>query len=213
MVLPCSDRVSRAPPYSRPSGDITHKGLSPTMVRLSRLFCLFSRRHWPVPRSLATTSRISVDVFSSGYLDVSVPRVCLMHLCIQCMILIRGGCPIRKSTDQGVLTTPRGLSQCVTSFIAFWCQGIHQVPFSFSHHMHSNQSHIIPCDHSHRNPNDGTEHIMSVTSFSPSEYSLQCSVGNKETSPTKRSDNPLQRTQTAHQPIHSSKTGYFSQTI
>ena len=35
---------------------------------------------WPLPRSLATTSGISVDVFSSPYLDVSVqavPRVLL----------------------------------------------------------------------------------------------------------------------------------------
>ena len=30
---------------------------------------------WPPPRSLATTCGISVDFFSSGYLDVSVPRV------------------------------------------------------------------------------------------------------------------------------------------
>ena len=30
---------------------------------------------WPPPRSLATTSGISVDVFSSPYLDVSVQRV------------------------------------------------------------------------------------------------------------------------------------------
>ena len=30
---------------------------------------------WPPPLSLATTRGISVDFFSSGYLDVSVPRV------------------------------------------------------------------------------------------------------------------------------------------
>ena len=30
---------------------------------------------WPLPRSLATTSGISVDVFSSPYLDVSVQAV------------------------------------------------------------------------------------------------------------------------------------------
>ena len=30
---------------------------------------------WPLPRSLATTCGISVDFSSSGYLDVSVPRV------------------------------------------------------------------------------------------------------------------------------------------
>ena len=37
---------------------------------------------WPLPRSLATTSGISVDVFSSPYLDVSVqavPRVLLFY--------------------------------------------------------------------------------------------------------------------------------------
>ena len=45
----------------------THTGLSPAMARLSRLFCLAFENHWPVPRSLATTSGISVDVFSSGY--------------------------------------------------------------------------------------------------------------------------------------------------
>ena len=31
--------------------------------------------HWPGPVSLATTSGVSVDVLSYGYLDVSVPRV------------------------------------------------------------------------------------------------------------------------------------------
>ena len=38
--------------------------------------------HWPGPRSLATTNGVSVDVLSSGYLDVSVRRVCLAWLCI-----------------------------------------------------------------------------------------------------------------------------------
>ena len=32
--------------------------------------------HWPGPRSLVTTSGVSVDVLSSGYLDISVRRVC-----------------------------------------------------------------------------------------------------------------------------------------
>ena len=35
---------------------------------------------WPPPRSLATTSGISVDVFSSPYLDVSVQAVPLVWL-------------------------------------------------------------------------------------------------------------------------------------
>ena len=35
---------------------------------------------WPPPRSLATTCGISVDVFSSSYLDVSVQTVPLAYL-------------------------------------------------------------------------------------------------------------------------------------
>ena len=37
---------------------------------------------WPPPRSLATTDGISVDVFSSPYLDVSVQAVPHVWLCI-----------------------------------------------------------------------------------------------------------------------------------
>jgi hypothetical protein len=45
----------------------TYTGLSPALAGLSRPFYLSSDNHWPVPRSLATTSGISVDVFSSRY--------------------------------------------------------------------------------------------------------------------------------------------------
>ena len=38
---------------------------------------------WPLPRSLATTDGISVDVFSSPYLDVSVQAVPHSYLFIQ----------------------------------------------------------------------------------------------------------------------------------
>ena len=41
------------------------------------------------------------------------------------------GFPIRKSSDQSLLATPRSLSQRATSFIASQCQGIHQTPFSY----------------------------------------------------------------------------------
>ena len=41
---------------------------------------------WPLPRSLATTGGISFDFSSSGYLDVSVPRVPHVHLCVQCTL-------------------------------------------------------------------------------------------------------------------------------
>ena len=41
---------------------------------------------WPLPRSLATTYGISVDFFSSPYLDVSVQAVPLIYLSIQYMM-------------------------------------------------------------------------------------------------------------------------------
>ena len=83
MVPPRSDRISRVPPYSRIRSNLTRTGLSPAVVRLSRRFRLFRPDHWPGPRSLATTCGVSVDVLSSGYLDVSVRRVRFACLCIQ----------------------------------------------------------------------------------------------------------------------------------
>ena len=40
------------------------------------------------------------------------------------------GFPIRTSSDQRLLPSPRSFSQGATSFIASECQGIHQMPFS-----------------------------------------------------------------------------------
>ena len=93
MVPPRSDKVSRAPPYSRIINFVTRTGLSPSLARLSRRFRFKFLNHWPGPRSLATTNGVSVDVLSSGYLDVSVHRVCLLHLCIRCRIPLRVGFP------------------------------------------------------------------------------------------------------------------------
>ena len=45
-----------------------------------------------LPRSLAATEGISFDFFSFGYLDVSVPQVRLVNLCIQLTIT-----PLSKS--------------------------------------------------------------------------------------------------------------------
>ena len=50
----------------------------------------FGTGHWPGPRSLATTNGVSVDVLSSGYLDVSVHRVRFLNLCIQFRIPLQG---------------------------------------------------------------------------------------------------------------------------
>ena len=95
MVPPYSDRVSRAPPYSRsPKTPFRVQGyhlLWPDFPDCSTRTLMAS---WAGPRSLAATKGISVDFFSSGYLDVSVPRVRLCTLCIQMQIPSKlGGFP------------------------------------------------------------------------------------------------------------------------
>ena len=70
--------------------------------------------------SLAATQEIAFAFFSSGYLDVSVPRVCLpypMYSGKDTVPLRPVGFPIRKSPDQSLLTAPRSISVLVPSFI------------------------------------------------------------------------------------------------
>ena len=57
--------------------------LDSTRLRQSSTPWVFLLSVWPLALSLATTRRISFDFFSSGYLDVSVPRVPYVNLCIQ----------------------------------------------------------------------------------------------------------------------------------
>ena len=141
MVPPYSHRVSRVRRYSGYSWlvfsfvyrTLTFFGLLSHTIRLDTsipyavlTLGIFLLPVWPTPRSLATTSGISVDFSSSPYLDVSVQAVPYVYLCIQYTLtdLHLLGCPIRKSPDQSLLTTPRGLSQLTTSFIGSQCQGI-----------------------------------------------------------------------------------------
>ena len=80
---------------------------------------------WAPARSLATTWGITVVIFSSGYLDVSVPRVRpLQYYTTGYHVFNVVGCPIRKSADHIVCANPRSLSQLVTSFIASESLGI-----------------------------------------------------------------------------------------
>ena len=83
--------------------------------------------NWASPRSLAATCGISVDFFSSGYLDVSVLPVRFRSLCIQLRMTLRSGCPIRRSPDHCLFSASRGFSQISTSFFACCRQGIHRV--------------------------------------------------------------------------------------
>jgi hypothetical protein len=124
------------------NGDLfrSHTGLSPSVVGLSRplcweRFCNPSVHPQPrdesrfglVPRSLAATDGIDVSFCSSRYLDVSVPWVRFLNLCIQLRMTLRPGFPIQISPDQSLLPAPRRFSQAATSFFAFYCQGIHPV--------------------------------------------------------------------------------------
>ena len=95
MVPPSSHRVSRVRRYSGynwplplfayetvtlcggPSHVLRLNFRVPYAVRTPGIFLL---PVWPLPRSLATTGGISVDFFSSPYLDVSVQAVPHVHL-------------------------------------------------------------------------------------------------------------------------------------
>ena len=73
MVPRSSDRISRVPPYLIRPIELPIRGCHP-------LWPIFPDRSGHPqgsagPRSLATTNGVSIDFLSSGYLDVSVPRV------------------------------------------------------------------------------------------------------------------------------------------
>ena len=67
---------------SLPNDFYYHSSMDYT-VRTPSVFLLLV---WPAPLSLATTRGISVDFFSSPYLDVSVREVPFIKLCIHLMI-------------------------------------------------------------------------------------------------------------------------------
>ena len=130
MVPPTSHRVSRVLRYSgsslilsvfgyvaltlcrRPSHAVllTYRPLSlsttPEILRLP--VC-------PLPRSLATTNGISVDVSSSSYLDVSVQTVPSVHLCVQCTVVryCRTGLPHSEiSGSKLICSSPKLIAAC-----------------------------------------------------------------------------------------------------
>ena len=143
MVPPASHRISRVPRYSGTNylflPSLT--GLSPSLVALSRTFrsaivrsrspatpCVRRLKVWPLPSSLATTKGIEFSFFSSGYLDVSLPRVPSDETIDSShgdWALPQPGSPIRKFEDQSLLATPLDLSQLIASFIGNQCPGIH----------------------------------------------------------------------------------------
>ena len=70
---------------------------------------------WPAPLSLATTRGISVDFFSSPYLDVSVREVPLVQLCIHCTIHDSSSCVFPHSEICGsrlICSSPQLIAAC-----------------------------------------------------------------------------------------------------
>ena len=147
MVPPASHRISRVPRYSGTSylSSPSLTGLSPSLELLSRSFrsAIFRCRRpatprvrrlavWPLSSSLATTKEIEFSFFSSGYLDVSLPRVPsyeTMDSSHGDRALPRPGSPIRIPADQCLLATPRSFSQLIASFVGNQCLGIHPALF------------------------------------------------------------------------------------
>ena len=147
MVPPASHRISRVPRYSGTDflSSLSPTGLSPSSEPLSRSFrsaIVRCRRPatpvvrrppvWPLTSSLATTKVIEFSFFSSGYLDVSLPRVPsdeTMDSSHGDWALPQPGSPIRISTDLSLLAAPRGFSQLAASFFGGWRLGIHPVLF------------------------------------------------------------------------------------
>ena len=88
-----------------------------------------ARSVWADPRSLATTR--GMISFPPGTKMFQFPGLPSQSLCVQLRDTAgspAAGFPIRKSSDQNLFTVTRGLSQCPTSFIGTWRQGIHRKP-------------------------------------------------------------------------------------
>ena len=104
---------------------LTYTRVSLCPLCLSMQFYLNISHFWALSRSLAATWEISVDFFSSGYWDVSLPLVRFYtfqyrwHCC--------------RVSPFGYLRLLRPLSACLsfsqisTSFLASWRHGIHHV--------------------------------------------------------------------------------------
>lgn len=87
---------------------ISNTGLSPTMADVSKSFFYPNSYHIQAPpRSLATTCGISVDFFSSGYLDGSVLRVRFAYPMYSDKDTVQNtvGFPIRTSPDHSSIAS------------------------------------------------------------------------------------------------------------
>jgi hypothetical protein len=145
MVPPDSIGISRVPTYSGASvAQYSHFGygtltlFGPPFQARSPMLSLTvpevpQPRRGASPHGLGSSAfarrysrNLTFDFFSSGYLDVSVPRVGFLS---DDGASPPPGFPIRTSPDLSLLAAPRGFSQLATSFIAGSYLGIHPVHF------------------------------------------------------------------------------------
>ena len=86
MVPPCSDRMSRVPPYSRTGEKTSPTGLSPVLPDFPDGSAVSFPGHWPGPRSLATTDGVSLMSFPPGTEMFQFPGFASNPYCIQDLI-------------------------------------------------------------------------------------------------------------------------------
>ena len=132
MVPPCSDRVSRAPPYSKIKSFSTRTGLSPLSSAFPNcsgsldLIVRLVRFRSPL---LAESRLISFPLVTKMFQFTRFAPQTYLFSSRYCLKAV--GCPIQISADQRLLSSPRSFSQSATSFFASYRQGIHQMPLTF----------------------------------------------------------------------------------
>jgi hypothetical protein len=186
VVPPCSDRISRVPPYSRIIATLRIRGSHPLWPDFpDRSACLamttglFRFRSPLLAESLLMSVPPGTEMFQ-------FPGFASRHYGFMSGYPIGVGCPIRTSTDQRLLAAPRGFSQRATSFIASWCQGIHRMPFSCSIHMPRRPADRSPTTQGHR-------HAQKPASETVVSFQSPVVRDNQRRSPTARAVDPVHR--------------------
>ena len=123
------------------SYQITCTGLSPSLIKLSRMFHFFDKTYIVVlqPRHCRNNIGLGYSPFDRHYLG---NHYCFLFLrVLRCFsspgsppdysgyhVFNMVGCPIRISPDQRLFAPPRSFSQLVTSFFASESPGIRRAP-------------------------------------------------------------------------------------